>query len=295
MHIAGDCTGEVLQSRMPRIGASTHGESRVRMLRLVRRGDRHDPRDLTVSLRFDGDFAAAFTEGRPAGVVPGETLKNLVYRTARLHAAGEIECFGLEMCRTLLEAHPQITKVRAEIGEQPWHRLEVGGKAQPQAFVLGGPEQRTAAITSNGTQIAVVSGIDNLTVMRSSGFMPPRTREETGDDEGLAPLVVGSLSVRWTYSTPDVTFGPYRQGVRGVVLETLALHASRSMQYTLHAIGDVLLASYPEISVVSLAMGERPYRPADLFRANVENPDELFVAVEEPVGVVEVTLERDDG
>ena len=266
------------------------------MLRLVRRGDRHDPHDLTVSLRFDGDFAAAFTEGRPAGVVPGETLKNLVYRSARQHAAGEIEPFGLEMCRTLLEAHPQITRVRAEISEQPWLRLEVGGKAQPQAFLLGGPEQRTAAITSNGTQIAVVSGIDNLTVMRSAGFMPPRARQEADDDgdEGLAPLVVGSLSVRWTYSTPDVTFGPYRQGVRGVVLETLALHASRSMQYTLHAIGDVLLASYPEISVVSLAMGERPYRPADLFRSNVENPDDLFVAVEEPVGVVEVTLEREE-
>ena len=64
--------------------------------------------------------------------------------------------------------------------------------------------------------------------------------------------------------------------------------------YTLYAIGDVLLASYPEISVVSLAMHERPYRPVDLFHANVENADELFVAVEEPVGVVEVTLERED-
>jgi urate oxidase len=79
------------------------------------------------------------------------------------------------------------------------------------------------------------------------------------------------------------------------VTETLALHAARSVQHTLYAIGDVLLASYPEISVVSLTMHERPYRPADLFHANVENPDELFVAVEEPVGVVEVTLEREEG
>jgi urate oxidase len=56
----------------------------------------------------------------------------------------------------------------------------------------------------------------------------------------------------------------------------------------------VLLASYPEISEISLAMHERPYRPVDLFHANVENPDELFVAVEEPIGIVEVTLERDE-
>ncbi len=282
---------------MPRIGGSTHGESRVRMLRVVRRGDRHDPRDLSVSLRFDGDFEAAFTEGRQAGVVPGEAIKNLVHTTARQHAVGEIEYFGLELCDRVLETHPQITRVRAEIDEQPWHRMEAGGKAVGQAFVLGGPEQRTTAITSNGTQIAVVSGIDNLTLMRTAGFAPPGSRAESRDsaDDGLPPIVVGSLSVRWTYSTSDVTFAAYRQGVRTAVTETFALHASRSVQHTLYAIGDVLLASYPEISVVSLTMRERPYRPVDLFHANVENPDELFVAVEEPIGVVEVSLERDPG
>ena len=279
---------------MLHIGGSAHGESRVRMLRLVRRGDRHDPRDLTVSLRFEGDFSGAFREGRPAGVIPGEALKNLVHTCARQHATGEIEAFGLELCRQLLETQPQVTKVRAEVSEQPWLRMEVGGKAQGQAFLLAGPEQRGAAITSNGSQIAVVSSIDNLTVMRTAGFTPSRTPSAADDvgDEGLAPLVVGALSIRWTYSTPDVTFGAYRQGVRSVVVETLALHASRSVQHTLYAIGDVLLASYPEISVVTLSMHERPYRPVDLFHANVENRNELFVAVEEPVGVVEVTLER---
>jgi urate oxidase len=281
---------------MPRIGGSTHGESRVRMLRLVRRGDRHDPRDLTVSLRFEGNFDGAFRDGRPAGVVPGEALKNLVHTSARQHATGEIETFGLELCRRLIDEHPQITKVRAEVSEQPWLRMEVGGKTQGQAFLLGGPEQRGAAITSNGTQIAVVSSIDNLTVMRTAGFLPSRPRAESDEpgDEGLAPLVVGALNVRWAYSTPDVTFGPYRQGVRSAVVETMALQATRSVQYTLYAIGDVLLASYPEISMVSLAMHQRPYRPVDLFHANIQNPDELFVAVEEPVGVVEVTLEREE-
>jgi urate oxidase len=61
----------------------------------------------------------------------------------------------------------------------------------------------------------------------------------------------------------------------------------------LYAIGDVLLASFPEISVVTLTMHELPYRVADLFHALVENPNELFTAIEEPVGIVEVTLERE--
>jgi urate oxidase len=279
---------------MPRIEAITHGESRVRMLRLVRRGDRHDPHDLSVSLRFEGDFASAFTDGRSVGIVPGEAIKNLIHACARQHKIDQIEPFGLELCHRVLDTHPQITRVRVEITEQPWSRIEVGGKAQGQAFLLGGPEQRGAAITSNGTHVAVVSSIESLTVMRSAGFVPPPVASaDAPGDEGLPPLVVGTLSARWTYSSPDVTFAAYRQSLRRAILETVALHASRSIQYTLYAIGDVLLASYPEISVVTLAMHERPYRVADLFHANVENPNELFVALEEPIGIVEVTLERD--
>ena len=55
---------------MLRIGASSHGESHLRMLRVVRRGDRHDARDLTVACRFEGDFADAFVDGRSAGSPP---------------------------------------------------------------------------------------------------------------------------------------------------------------------------------------------------------------------------------
>ena len=58
------------------------------MLRIMRRGDRHDPKELSVSFRFEGDFAAAFREGRADGLPPGETLKNLVHRTAREYGAG---------------------------------------------------------------------------------------------------------------------------------------------------------------------------------------------------------------
>jgi urate oxidase len=106
-------------------------------------------------------------------------------------------------------------------------------------------------------------------------------------------LLVGSLAAKWTYSNADVTFGPYRQGVRGAIAETFAMHAARSVQHTLYAIADVVLATYEEILDITLSMHERPYRPADLFSAHLENADELFVTAEEPLGVVEVTVERD--
>ena len=104
---------------------------------------------------------------------------------------------------------------------------------------------------------------------------------------------MGSLSARWTYTTGEVTFGVFRQGLRAAVLDTFAWQDSRSVQHALHAVGEVLLSTYQEIAGVTLSFDELPYRPADLFAAGTENPDELFVVVEAPVGVVEITLERE--
>ncbi len=185
------------------------------MLRIVRRGDRHDPRDLTVSFRFEGEFSAAFLEGNAAGILPGETIKNLVHAAAREHGAKEIETLGIALCARAFERQPRITRVRRRDGRTRWQRLEAGGKAQPQTFIGGSDERRTAIVTSNGKQVSVVAGIEDLTLMRSAGFAPgERTVQDDGRSDGLQPLLVGDLSARWTYTSGDVTFGPYRQGVR---------------------------------------------------------------------------------
>ena len=279
---------------MPRIGSSSHGESSLRMLRVMRRGDRDDPKELSVSCRFEGPFAAAFREGKADGLPPGEALKNLIHRAAREHGASEIEEFGLAICARVLNDHAPVTRARVEITEQTWARLDAGGRAQGQTFIAGSPEMKTAAVTSNGQQIAVVSGVDRLNVMRTAGFAPrKRTASDDGRDDGLQRLLVGQLSSRWSYTSPDVTFRSYRQGVRAAIVETFAWHASRSVHHTLYGIADVVLATYREIADITLAFHERPYRPADLFNAGMENPDDLFISVDEPLGIVEVTVERD--
>lgn len=279
---------------MPVIRASSQGESRVRMLRVVRRGDRHDTRDLSVTCRFEGSFAAAFREGRAEGLLPGETLKNIVYGVARDRGGEEIEVVGLVLCERLLTRYPLLTRVRVDIEEQRWGRLEAGGRAQGQVFVAGGAERQTTSVTSNGTQTAVVAGLEDLALMRTSGFIDGREPpDNSGRADATQRLLVASLSARWTYTSADVTFASYRQGVRATIVDTFAWHAGRSVQHTLYNLADVVLASFQEIAEMTLALRERPYRPADLFGAGLDNPDELFVALDEPLGVVEVTVERE--
>ena len=102
------------------------------MLRVLQRGDRHDPKDLTIGLRFEGPFDA---------MVPGEAIKNLVHRVVREqeHAAAAIESLALHDLRSeILARHSGIGLARVEIAEQPWSRLDAGGKAQGQAFTTRG-------------------------------------------------------------------------------------------------------------------------------------------------------------
>jgi urate oxidase len=265
------------------------------MLRLVRRGDRHDPHDLAISCRFEGAFEPAFIEDRPSGLLPGETIKSLVHGVVRARGAGELEELGLALAAEVFARQPRLSRVRFELTEHPWQRLEAGAKAQAQAFLATTPEQRLAAVTSNGSRSSVLAGIGELTVMRTSGFTParrPGEPDDSGASDRLQPLLVGALSLRWTYTSGDITFGVYRQAIRNAVLDTLAWNRSQSVQHLLYTIADVVLATCEEIAEVTLRFCERPYRPADLFAAGAENPDELFVVVEEPVGVVEVTVER---
>ena len=274
-----------------RISASSHGESRLRVLRIVRRGDRHDPRDLAVSFRFEGEFSSAFIEGEAEGLLPGETVKNMVHAAVRTHGAQSLESLGLALAHDALQRQARITRVRVEVAEQPWQRIEAGGKAHGQTFVRGSGERRTAVVTSNGRQVSVVAGIQGLAIMRSAGFGPPRPAEdEDGSTDGVPRLLVGELSARWTYTSGDVTFDPYRHSVRAALLETVAWHASRSVQHALYAAADVILSNYEEIADVTLSFHEFPYRPADLLTS--DSRDDVYVALDEPLGVVEVTVER---
>ena len=66
----------------------------------------------------------------------------------------------------------------------------------------------------------------------ASGFLPRRRtpRADDGLEDAVQALLVGGLTAKWTYANADVTFGPYRQGVRAALTETFAMHAARSVQ-----------------------------------------------------------------
>ena len=277
------------------ITANSYGKSEVRLVTVRRGPDRHELKDVTVAIRLEGDFAAAYTQGDNTGVVATDTMKNTVYALAAEHPFDDVEDFGLALTAHLTKIYPQVSSARVELTEHLWERIEAAGP-HPHAFRRAGSERRTAVVTRDHDTVHVLAGLEDLVVMKTAksafeGFPRDRwtTLKETGDR-----LLATALRATWRYSRPDVPgipFGRLWSDVRRVLLETFAEHDSRSVQHTLYAMGEAVLETL-DVEEIHLAMPNRHHLPVDLTPFGQENRNEIFVATTEPYGLIEATLRR---
>lgn len=276
------------------IAGNGYGKSGVRLVTVRRGAERHELKDVTLAIRLEGDFAAAYAEGDNAGVVATDTMKNTVYALAAEHPFDDVEDFGLVLSAHLLRADPHVASARIEMAEHLWERIEGGGAPHPHAFRRAGAERRTAVVFRTADGAKVTAGIDELVVMKTAksafeGFPRDRftTLKETADR-----LLATSLSARWSYARPDLPFGSLWSEARRILLETFAEHDSRSVQHTLYAMGEAVLERLEPVEDIHLTMPNRHHIPVDLTPFGMENRNEIFVATTEPYGLIEATLRR---
>jgi urate oxidase len=279
---------------MARLASNSYGKARIRLVKVIRHGDRHDVKDLTVGVRLEGDFEEAHVAGDNRKILPTDTTKNTVYALAASLRIDQIEQFGIALVGHFLRENPQVSRARVEISERAWGRLPVNGRPHDHAFVDSGTERRTASVTSNGERVSVVAGIEGLQILKTTGsafagFLkdPFTTLRETQDR-----ILATTLTAKWTYIKPEVTFGPYWLGVRQALLDTFSIHESQSVQHTLYAMAEAVLSAYEEIAEITLTMPNRHHLLVDLSSFKLENRNEIFVATEEPHGVIEATITR---
>ena len=145
-----------------RLGENSYGESRVRLLRVARQEGRDDIRELTISIRFEGDFETAHTKGDNSKILPADTMKNAVYALARQHSVEPVEEFGLHLMDQFVTYNAQVSRVHICIEETPWARVPHGGKPHASAFTRNGDERRTAVLVGTREGTTIRSGIRNL-------------------------------------------------------------------------------------------------------------------------------------
>lgn len=277
---------------------NSYGKSAVRLVRVVRGADRHEVRDLTVDIAFEGDFEAVHLEGDNAPVLPTDTMKNTVYALARESAIPSPEEFGIELAQHFLGTVPHLSRVRVDLAEHGWERLTVNGKPHTHAFRRAGEERRLARVAATRRGTTVEAGVEDLTVLKTTGsafegYMRDRftTLPETKDR-----IFATAIRAVWRYGDAErgIDFNAAWEGGRAALLETFATHdESRSVQHTLYAMGAAAIERVAAIEEIHLSLPNKHHLLVDLGRFGMENPNEVFVATTEPYGLIEATLMRE--
>jgi len=276
------------------LSRTSYGKSRIRLVQVSRRGDRHEVRDLTVAIAFEGDYDTSYTEGDNRDVLPTDTMKNTVYALAARDGAGEPEAFGTILGRHFMGRNPKLARVNVDLVDHGWSHIADGAREHGQAFVRRGSEVRTARVVTDREGVAVTAGLTDLIIMKTSrsAFADFPRDEFTTLPETRDRLLATALTATWRYSEIDVEFGAVFRTVRSSLLDAFARHDSLSVQHTLYAMGEVVLDTIDVVNSISLEMPNRHHLPIDLTRFGMENRNEIFVATEEPFGLITATLSR---
>lgn len=281
---------------MLRLSEDRYGESGVRLLKVTRRGDRHEVKELTVSADFEGDFEAAHVSGDSRSILPAGTVQNTVYALAGKHGAGEIEQFALALTQHFMLEHDPIAAAVVTLSEHRWNRVQIGGRPRNYAFSRSGEEKRVAAVRRTREDVGIEAGIADLLILKSNPSRPESYMRDryTTAAETDERLISTALDVRWRYGWNEIPFGVHWRQVRELLLSTFAEHDGRSVQHMLYAMAQTVLEQCPPVAEIRFRLPSRYYPLADLSAFGLENDGEVYVATHEPIDVVETVVRREE-
>ncbi|MGY2049025.1 factor-independent urate hydroxylase [Methylobacterium sp. JK268] len=273
----------------------TYGKGRVRVMRVHRDGARHEVRELSVQAMLTGGFDGAFTRADNATTVSTDTIKNVVNIVARESPMGAAEEFCAAVARRLLDAYAMVETATVTAHETRWARLAVDGVPHPHAFTLDGNGRSLARVTlGRGGAPQVESGLSGFTFLKTteSGWAnyvkdPYTTIPETHDR-----LAATSMEASWLWARPPADYPSANALVLDSLLGVFATTYSHSIQDSLYRMARAALAAVPEVATVTLACPNKHYLLVDLSPFGLDNPNQVFVATDEPHGQIECTVGR---
>jgi urate oxidase len=265
------------------------------VVRVKRHADRHDFCEWQVDVLLQGDFTSCFEDGDNSKILATDTMKNTVYSLARDTMAENIEGFAKELVEFLLGNNSQVSHAEVSVEQKTWEHLAVHGKRHPTTFVNSSSEKQTTTVSrSQGGTLSIVSGLENLVIMKTAGsaFEGFIRDALTTLPESSDRLLGTEVKAKWSYKTGEFDFSALRVRIREALLEVFADHDSKSVQHTLFAMAEQVLNTNPEVKDVELMMPNKHCLLVDLSRFGQSNPNEIFVPVDEPHGYIEARVTR---
>jgi urate oxidase len=275
------------------LSQAQYGKAEVRLLHVDRGDERHEISDLNVTITLAGDLPETYLTGDNTKVLTTDAQKNTVYAFARKFGVNPVEEFGARLARHFAEI-PAVDRAQVRIEQYGWRRIDAGGAPHPHSFErLAGTRVASACAHADG-RTEIVAGVDDVVLLKSSGsefqgfLRDPYTTLEPTEERILATAV----RAHWRIASEEPPWDAAFAGARAALAEAFAATHSLSLQQTLYAMGEAVLAARPEVCEVRLSLPNKHHFLIDLGPFGLDNPGEVFFAADGPYGLIEGAVRR---
>ena len=270
-----------------------YGKAEVRLLHVDRAGERHEITDLNVSIALAGDLTDTYLTGDNTNVLTTDAQKNTVYAFARKFGVSPVEEFAFRLASHFAGTGP-VERAQVRIEQYGWERIGARGAPHPHSFERQAGTRVTSVLAHADGGTEIVAGVTDLVLLKSSGsefrgfLQDPYTTLEPTEDRILATAV----TAHWRNAQTDTDWDLSFAGARAALVEAFAVTHSRSLQQTLYAMGEAVLAARAEVSEVRLTLPNKHHFLVDLAPFGLDNPGAVFFAADRPYGLIEGAVQR---
>lgn len=276
------------------LGLNRYGKQRVRVLKLIRTGEQHLVKELTVSTLLHGDYTGAHLSDDNSAIVPTDTVKNTIHILAKDLLGESTEAFALQLAEHFLQRYAHIQSVDVDIRERVWLRMTVDGQPHPHSFIDRAQGVPLVSLQKSRDSATLWSGLTDLIVMKTTeaAFVGYPKCENTTLKETTDRIVSTSIFAQWHYTKLDADFPKLNNLVLTTMLEVFAVEFSPSVQRTLFQMGEAVLRQVSEIAAVEMKLPNKHYLGIDMTPFGRENTNDIFLPVDEPHGEIEAIVQR---
>jgi urate oxidase len=273
---------------------NTYGKGRVRVLRLYRDGQYHEPRETSAMVLLEGDFGRSYTGPDNSSVIATDSIKNIVNVVGRDSLRLSTEEYGVAIAKKFLDGYPQVERVNVELVETQWQRLSFDGKPHGYSFTRVGNGNPIAKIVASRNSTEIESGVDGFTFMKTteSGWVDYVMDEHTSLTETRDRIAATSMLATWRWTRNPKSFAEANNAILQAMIKEFATTYSDGVQDSMYRMGLRALEAMPEISEVAMAMPNLHYIPMNLSHFKLDNPGVMFLPTNEPHGQIQCTVGR---
>ncbi len=269
---------------------NSYGKSKVRLTKVVRGGARHTLFEINADIQLQGDFADSYLQADNRKVVATDTIKNTVYVVAKEQSFATMDEFAVILARHFVETYPHVSSAAVELTQSAWSRID----DHDHSFVDAGSMKRLARATATKTTCSLTGGVLDLAVLKTTAsewkdFHADRYRtlKDTSDR-----ILATKVNAEWTYATTTGDFESRYQAITSAMLRAFATNHSVSAQQTITHLGEAALAACAEVESIHLELPNLHRIPFNLEPFGLKFDNDIFVATDEPHGLIKGTLSR---